>query len=84
LTFFLGIAPSVFDAALTPGRLVYASRGQIRPPRSDFARRNDRESTPTRDMLYVAGTIAFFALMILYVRACESLGARHDADEQSP
>ena len=37
-----------------------------------------------RDMLYVAGSIAFFALMILYVRACESLGARRDADEQSP
>ena len=37
-----------------------------------------------RDLLYIAGTIAFFALMILYVRACESLGARHDADEQSP
>ncbi len=35
------------------------------------------------DLLYVAGTIAFFALMIAYVRACESLGARHDADEQS-
>ena len=37
-----------------------------------------------RDVLYVAGTIAFFALMILYVRGCQSLGARHDADEQSP
>jgi hypothetical protein len=35
------------------------------------------------DFLYVAGTIAFFGLMIAYVRACESLGARHDADEQS-
>jgi hypothetical protein len=35
------------------------------------------------DLLYVAGTIAFFALMIAWVRACESLGARHDADEQS-
>ena len=37
-----------------------------------------------RDLLYIVGTIAFFALMALYVRACESLGARHDADEQSP
>jgi len=36
------------------------------------------------DTLYIVGTIAFFALMVLYVRACESLGARHDADEQSP
>jgi hypothetical protein len=36
------------------------------------------------DLLYVAGTIAFFALMIVYVHACESLGARHGADERSP
>lgn len=35
------------------------------------------------DVLYVLGTIAFFALMVGYVRACESLGARRDADEQS-
>lgn len=35
------------------------------------------------DVLYVLGTIAFFALMVVYVRACESLGTRHDADEQS-
>ncbi len=26
------------------------------------------------DLIYVAGTIAFFALMLLYVRACERLG----------
>ncbi len=36
------------------------------------------------DLLYIVGTIAFFALMVLYVRGCESLGARRDADEQSP
>ena len=30
------------------------------------------------DVLYVLGTIAFFALMLAYVRACEGLG--HDAD----
>lgn len=35
------------------------------------------------DVLYVLGTIAFFALMVVYVRACESLGARRDADEPS-
>ena len=28
------------------------------------------------DLLYVAGTIGFFALMILYVRALEHLGRR--------
>lgn len=33
-----------------------------------------------RDVLYVLGTIAFFALMVGYVRWCESLEARHDAD----
>jgi hypothetical protein len=27
------------------------------------------------DLLYIAGTIAFFALMIAYVAGCTSLGA---------
>jgi hypothetical protein len=38
------------------------------------------------DLLYIAGTVAFFALMLLYVRFCLSLeggkdveGERHDA-----
>ena len=26
------------------------------------------------DIVYILGTIAFFALMLLYVRACERLG----------
>jgi hypothetical protein len=30
------------------------------------------------DLLYVAGSVAFFALMLAYVRACEALG--HDTD----
>lgn len=30
------------------------------------------------DLLYVIGTVAFFGLMLAYIRACESLG--HDAD----
>jgi hypothetical protein len=30
------------------------------------------------DLLYVLGTIGFFALMIAYVRGCEALG--HDQD----
>ncbi len=30
------------------------------------------------DMLYVVGSVAFFALMLAYVRACEALG--HDTD----
>lgn len=41
------------------------------------------ESQGMLDLLYILGTIAFFALMVVYVRACESLGARRDADEQS-
>lgn len=43
----------------------------------------DQESQGMLDLLYILGTIAFFALMVVYVRACESLGARRDADEQS-
>ena len=30
------------------------------------------------DILYIAGTIAFFALMLAYVASCERLG--HSAD----
>jgi hypothetical protein len=30
------------------------------------------------DLLYVLGTIGFFALMIAYVHGCEALG--HDSD----
>jgi len=34
------------------------------------------------DVLYVIGTVAFFALMLAYVRACEGLGrdAEHHED----
>jgi hypothetical protein len=38
------------------------------------------------DLIYIAGTVAFFALMLLYVRFCQSLAggsdtkdARHDS-----
>jgi hypothetical protein len=30
------------------------------------------------DLLYVIGTVAFFGLMLAYIRACENLG--HDAE----
>jgi hypothetical protein len=33
-----------------------------------------------RDLLYVAGTIAFFALMLAYVAGCERLGHASDID----
>ncbi|MEP6729394.1 MAG: hypothetical protein ABJE10_02095 [bacterium] len=32
------------------------------------------------DVLYVLGTIAFFALMLAYVAGCERLGRMSDAD----
>ena len=34
------------------------------------------------DLLYVLGTIGFFALMLAYTRGCEKLG--HSADEERP
>ena len=34
------------------------------------------------DVLYVVGSIAFFALMLAYVRACAHLGAEHGANEE--
>ena len=38
-----------------------------------------------RDLLYIISTVAFFALMLAYVRACEALG--HDpehGEERAP
>ena len=32
------------------------------------------------DLIYVAGSIAFFALMILYVAACDRLGRAADVE----
>jgi hypothetical protein len=34
------------------------------------------------DILYVLATVAFFALMLGYVRACEALGDK-DSDDRS-
>ncbi len=34
------------------------------------------------DLLYVLGTLGFFALMIAYVRGCESLGRDSDRVEE--
>lgn len=33
------------------------------------------------DLLYIAGTIAFFALMVWYVRFCLKLSGTTDAEE---
>jgi hypothetical protein len=35
------------------------------------------------DVLYVVGTIAFFALMLAYVAGCERLGSSPDAGASS-
>jgi hypothetical protein len=32
------------------------------------------------DLLYLAGTVAFFALMLAYIAFCERLGRASDAD----
>jgi len=37
------------------------------------------------DFIYILATVAFFALMLLYVRACERLGRdRTDQPENAP
>jgi hypothetical protein len=36
------------------------------------------------DIAYVALTVAFFALMLVYVRGCDALGRRHDGEERAP
>ena len=36
------------------------------------------------DIAYVALTVAFFALMLAYVRGCQVLGARQDAEDRAP
>ncbi len=33
------------------------------------------------DILYIAGTVAFFALMLLYVKFCLSLSGKNDAED---
>ena len=35
------------------------------------------------DLIYIAGSVAFFAIMLFYVRACAALGRRGD-DESEP
>lgn len=35
------------------------------------------------DVLYIAGTLAFFALMLAYVKFCQGLAGRDEAEEPS-
>ena len=37
-----------------------------------------------RDLLYVGVTVAFFALMLAYVRGCERLGRENTGEESTP
>jgi hypothetical protein len=41
-------------------------------------------STPMLDVAYIALTLAFFALMLAYIRGCERLGHRQDGEERAP
>jgi hypothetical protein len=36
------------------------------------------------DIAYVALTFVFFALMLAYVRGCDSLGKRQQGEERAP
>ena len=36
------------------------------------------------DAAYIALTVAFFALMLAYVRGCDALGRRQDAEDRAP
>lgn len=36
------------------------------------------------DIAYLALTVVFFALMLAYVRACDSLGKRQDDEGRAP
>jgi hypothetical protein len=40
----------------------------------------DPEEVTMVDFAYVAGSILFFVVMLLYVRACAALGRRADVD----
>jgi len=35
------------------------------------------------DLLYIAGTLLFFAAMLAYVKGCASLGARSTSEQTS-
>ena len=36
------------------------------------------------DLLYIAGTVAFFGVMIGYVAACDALGRRSRTEQTKP
>jgi hypothetical protein len=36
------------------------------------------------DIAYIALTVAFFALLLAYVRGCEKLGRRQEGEERAP
>ncbi len=36
------------------------------------------------DLAYIALTVAFFTLMLAYVRGCDALGRRHEGEDRAP
>jgi hypothetical protein len=36
------------------------------------------------DIAYVALTVLFFALMLVYVRGCDALGRRQEGEDRTP
>jgi hypothetical protein len=36
------------------------------------------------DVAYVALTVVFFALMLVYVRGCDALGRRQEGEDRAP
>ena len=49
-------------------------------PHASVLRMTPGDRNDMIDIIYVAGTVAFFALMLAYVAGCERLGAMSDAD----
>jgi hypothetical protein len=40
----------------------------------------DPEELKMLDLAYIAGSVAFFVVMLLYIRGCAALGRREDTD----
>ena len=36
------------------------------------------------DIAYIALTVLFFALMLVYVRGCDALGSRQESEDRTP
>jgi len=52
--------------------------------RSRLSPAYSREEENVIDIVYVAAAVAFFALMVAYVAACQRLGRGENAEERNP